>query len=105
MRVVYGYLVFYLLPPADRTVPWSILEELAYTLLLMTAAGMGGLITGWVPVVAATTVTWFYLAVIAPVQPGSVGVGGSGGVGGGIGGGGNGGGGGDGVQSPARGVR
>jgi len=66
LRIICGQLILIILPPADRTVPWTLVEEVAYTLLLMTAAGMGGLVTGTYPVMAATGVVWYYLAIIAP---------------------------------------
>lgn len=67
VRIVCKQLILIILPPADRTVPWTLVEEIASTLFIMTAAGMGGLVTGWYPTIISTTVAWFYLAVIAPV--------------------------------------
>ncbi|KAI4185175.1 MAG: hypothetical protein L6R41_004284 [Letrouitia leprolyta] len=72
IRVVFGQIVFTLLPPADRTVPWSIVEEVAYSLLLMVSAGLGGFVSGMYFPIATSAAVWYYLQVIAPVPPGTV---------------------------------
>ena len=66
VRITFGRLIFTILPPADRTVPWTEVEEVAYTLLLLVSAGLGGLVTGTYLPIAASGVVWCYLAVIAP---------------------------------------
>lgn len=66
LHITCGQLIFTILPPADRTVPWTVVEEVAYTLLLMTAAGLGGLVSGMYATVVATSVVWWYLAIIVP---------------------------------------
>lgn len=66
VRITCGQLIVIILPPADRTVPWTLVEEASYTLLLMTAAGLGGLVSGMYPAMIASTVVWYYLAVIMP---------------------------------------
>ena len=79
VRIVCGYLVFTLLPPADRTLPWSAVEEVAYGLLLMVSAGLGGLVSGTYLPVATSVAVWWYLQVVQPVpggQTAGVGVGG-----------------------------
>lgn len=73
LRITCGQLIFIILPPADRTVPWTLVEEVAYTLLLMVAAGLGGLVNGMYAAVAATSVVWYYLAIIAPGPEGQLG--------------------------------
>ena len=66
VRVVFGKLIFIILPPADRTVPWDVVEELAYMLLVFTAATVDCFLAGWYPFMISSSVVWFYLAVIAP---------------------------------------
>ncbi|KAL6716782.1 hypothetical protein ACLMJK_004694 [Lecanora helva] len=73
IRVTFGRLVFTLLPPADRTVPWSVLEEAVYALLLMVSAGLGGLVTGTYLPIATSVAFYYYLQVIAPVPEGQIG--------------------------------
>ena len=70
VRIVYGSIVFTLLPPADRTVPWSILEEVAYSLLLLVSGGLGGLVTGTYVQIATSVAFYYYLQVIMPVPEG-----------------------------------
>ena len=81
MKIVYGQLVFLLLPPADRTVPWSVVEEASYSLLLLVSAGLGGLVTGMYFPMVSSVVTLYYLQVIMPVPEGQGGGGGGGGRG------------------------
>ena len=70
IRIVCGQLIFLLLPPADRTVPWTTVEEIAYSLLLMVSGGLGGLVSGvYVPIVTSV-VTFYYLQVVMPVPEG-----------------------------------
>lgn len=76
IRILFGNLIFILMPPPDRTVPWSLLEEIASFLLLAAAAGADALIQGWIPIrlYPNFVLVWFYLAVtapgyIAPVMP------------------------------------
>lgn len=72
VRIALGQIIFTLIPPADRTVPWSIVEEAAYALLLMVSAGLGGFISGMYLPIATSAATWYYLQVIAPMPEGTV---------------------------------
>ena len=70
VRVVYGNIIFTVLPPADRMVPWSVVEEISYGLLLLVSAGLGGLITGTYLPMATSVAAWYYVQVIMPVPEG-----------------------------------
>ncbi|KAL8694773.1 MAG: hypothetical protein Q9218_000619 [Villophora microphyllina] len=80
VRIVCGQLILTILPPADRTLPWSVVEEVAYSLFLMVSAGLGGLVTGTYLPIATSVAAWYYLQVIQPVLPGQAGVGAGGGI-------------------------
>ena len=79
VRIICGRLILTILPPADRTVPWSEVEELAYGLTLMVSAGLGGLVSGTYLPVATSVVYYYYLQVIQPASSGQTAVGASGG--------------------------
>lgn len=68
-RIVYGHLVFIILPPSDRTVPWSAVEEIAHWLLMVLATGAEFVMMGFYPFRVVTAVTWLYVAVVAPGSP------------------------------------
>ena len=70
VRIVCGKIIFALLPPADRTVPWTMVEEIAYSLALMVSAGLGGLVTGTYVPIATSVAFYYYLQVIEPVPEG-----------------------------------
>ena len=80
VRVIYGQIILTILPPADRTVPWSAVEELAYGLTLMISAGLGGLVTGTYLPIGTSVVFYIYLQVIQPLPPGHASTGGSSGT-------------------------
>lgn len=80
LRIVFGKFIFILLPPADRTIPWTVVEEVAYALLLMVSAGLGGLITGTYLPMYSSVAAYYYLQVIAPVPPGQAGAGAGAGI-------------------------
>ena len=66
LRITLGKLLFVILPPADRTVPWTLVEEVAHLLLLMTSAGMCFGMAGWYPTRVMNGVVWFYIFVTGP---------------------------------------
>ena len=66
VHVAFGKLLFIILPPADRTIPWTLVEEVAHLLLLMTSAGMCFGMAGWYPTRVMNGVVWFYIMVTSP---------------------------------------
>ena len=64
--LAFGYLVLSILPPAGRTVPWDVVEELVNMLRVMATTYLAGEYAGSYRNVAETIVVMFNLVIVAP---------------------------------------
>ena len=66
IKIIYGNLLFALLPREDRTIPWSTVEEVAYAMLLMTVSGFGSGVNRRFTQFIGAWVVHNYLLIIMP---------------------------------------